>query len=235
MKFSPLAILTVLLATSASFAEPAPEQLPTPDADSQPAAAVEQDEGPAGDEHNTDDTEAAEAEAGSDDTTPAGVEKKTPPLTPVSEQDPFGALMRLVGSMIIVLGVIIAGAFFSRRMLDRMRVHGGRERLVNVRQVVGLGARKQVFVLDAGPHTLIIGSSGDSMRLLAKLPRYEHQSAFAADDTEQVGEATPAIDTNAWAAGDRAANVKHPSTLRDTFASVLKKLHPGGAKPGEAS
>jgi len=245
VKLSSLAILTIILAASVSFAEPAAEHIAPLAVDSQSAAPAEQTEQHSLDELDTDKTaevegevstepEAeAEAEAESNETAAGTDSKKTPPLAPVNEQDPFGALIRLVGSMIIVLGLIVAAAFISRRMLNRMRVHSSRQRMVNVSQVVALGAKKQVFVLEAGQHTLIIGSSGDSMRLLAKLPRYESQLPAAAG-SGNPGDSTPAVDTD-WDSSGQVGDINRSGALRDTFAAILKKLHPSGAKVREAS
>ena len=85
--------------------------------------------------------------------------------------DPFETLLRLVGSLAIVVGLIVGAALLSKKVFSRMRFGGGQARLLEVRQSVNLGSKRHVFVLSIGPSLLVVGASGDSMRLLAKLPK----------------------------------------------------------------
>lgn len=112
--------------------------------------------------------------------------------------DPFETLLRLLGSLAIVIGLIIGAALLSRKVFSRMRFGGGQARLLEVRQSVSLGGKRHVFVLSIGPSLLVVGAAGDAMRLLAKLPKevYDRPAADAPADAagfeHLVGEARSA-------------------------------------------
>lgn len=85
--------------------------------------------------------------------------------------DPFMTLVRLAASMAIVIGLIIGAAVVSKKALARMRFGQGPRKLLEVRQAVNLGGKRQVFVIEAGRHLLVVGAAGENMRLLARLPK----------------------------------------------------------------
>jgi len=96
--------------------------------------------------------------------------------------DPFETLLRLAGSLVIVVGLIIGAALLSKKVFSRMRFGGGQARLLEVRQSVNLGGKRYVFVLSIGPSLLVVGAAGENMRLLAKLPKEVYDRPNATDD-----------------------------------------------------
>ena len=93
---------------------------------------------------------------------------------PAAVPDPFESLLRLAGSMVIVVGLIVAAAYGARRLMARVRI-GGPRRMIQVRQAINLGGKRQVYALEVGPSLLVIGAAGDQMRLLARLPKADCQ------------------------------------------------------------
>ena len=85
--------------------------------------------------------------------------------------DPFSSLVRLAASMAIVIGLILGAAFATKKLFARARFSGSQDNPLHIRQTVGLGAKRQVFVFEIGESMLVVGASGEGMRLLAKLPR----------------------------------------------------------------
>jgi len=114
----------------------------------------------------------------------AGAE--TPAAPPV---DPFGALVKLTASMAVVTGLIVASAYGAKRLLSRSRLAGGQNKVLAVRQVLTVGTRRQVFVLECAGRLLVVGASGDSMRLLATLPDSAGSEADAAAFGAMLSEA----------------------------------------------
>ena len=97
--------------------------------------------------------------------------------------DPFETLIRLVASMVVVLGLIVGAAFFGRKLFARMRLGVGPARLIQIRQAINLGGKKQIVLLEIGPSVLVVGTSADSVRLLAKLPKRECEPPAGATTT----------------------------------------------------
>ena len=97
--------------------------------------------------------------------------------------DPFATLIRLVASMVVVLGLIVGAAFFGRKLFARMRLGVGPARLMQIRQAINIGGKKQIVLLEIGPSVLVVGTSADSVRLLAKLPKRECEPPAGATAT----------------------------------------------------
>lgn len=89
---------------------------------------------------------------------------------PAGPPDPFASLIRLAGSMVVVVGLIIGAALLTRKFLARARFGSTQDKLLHVHQVLSLGGKRQIFVLDVGSDMLVIGAAGDNIRLLTKLP-----------------------------------------------------------------
>ena len=90
--------------------------------------------------------------------------------TPAEPPDPFASLIRLAGSMVVVIGLIIGAALLTKKFLERARFGAPQDKLLRVHQVLSLGGKRQIFVLDVGSDMLVVGAAGDNMRLLTKLP-----------------------------------------------------------------
>ncbi|NQT20819.1 MAG: flagellar biosynthetic protein FliO [Planctomycetes bacterium] len=88
---------------------------------------------------------------------------------PPGPPDPLDSLFRLAGSMAIVIGLIVAAALATKKLLARARFGTGQDKLLRVHQVLNLGGKRQVFVLDVGTDMLVVGAAGDNMRLLTRL------------------------------------------------------------------
>ena len=96
---------------------------------------------------------------------------------PAPSPDPFASLIRLAGSMAIVIGVILGAALLTKKLFARARSALGPDRVLRVHQTESLGAKRQIYVLDIGETMLVVGAAGDSMRLLAKLPKTACETA----------------------------------------------------------
>ena len=79
--------------------------------------------------------------------------------------------MRLAGSMVVVVGLIVGGAYAAKKIFARVRLGGGPRKLMQVRQAINLGGKKQIFALEIGQSVLVVGAAGDSLRLIAKIPK----------------------------------------------------------------
>jgi flagellar biogenesis protein FliO len=89
--------------------------------------------------------------------------------TPAEPPDPFASLVRLAGSMVVVIGLILAAALVTKKFLERARFGAAQDKLLRVHQVLSLGGKRQIFVLDVGSDMLVVGAAGDNIRLLTKL------------------------------------------------------------------
>jgi len=98
---------------------------------------------------------------------------------PAPSPDPFASLIRLAGSMAIVIGVILGAALLTKKLFARARSALGPDRTLRLHQTESLGAKRQIYVLDVGETMLVVGAAGDSMRLLAKLPKPACETADA--------------------------------------------------------
>ena len=73
--------------------------------------------------------------------------------------------------MVIVVGLIVGGAYAVKKFYARVRLGGGPRKLMQVKQAINLGGKKQLFALEVGQSVLVIGAAGDSMRLIARIPK----------------------------------------------------------------
>ena len=101
---------------------------------------------------------------------------------PPAPADPFTSLIRLVGSMVLVIGLILAAAFVTKKVFAKARFRGGQNKLLRVQQTESLGGRRQILVLDVGESMLVVGAAGDNMCLLAKLPKSACETPDAPGD-----------------------------------------------------
>ncbi|MHC5083155.1 MAG: FliO/MopB family protein [Planctomycetota bacterium] len=80
--------------------------------------------------------------------------------------DARGALIKQLFTMIAFVAVIGVGAwFFCKKMACNWT--GGKGKNINVTETVSLGPRKLVHIVQIGSKQLLIGSTGDNIRLLA--------------------------------------------------------------------
>ena len=73
--------------------------------------------------------------------------------------------------MAIVLGLVVGAGWVARRFYSRLHLGRGPRRLAAVRQAISLGGKRQIVLLEVGSSVLVVGAAGDSMRLLAKIPK----------------------------------------------------------------
>ena len=139
--------------------------------------------------------------------------------------DPFESLLRLAGSMVIVVGLIVAAAYGARKLMARVRIAGPR-RLMLVRQAINLGGKRQVYALEIGPSVLVIGAAGDQMRLLARLPKTDCEPEVGAGPS-----ACPGRDTCDRSGRGSAPTPAEQDAPAATFDNLLNLA--GGQTPGE--
>lgn len=95
-------------------------------------------------------------------------QKETVPLDNHNLDDLHGQLIKqliVMAAFIAVVGFIVW--WFARRYSRGLL--GGKGRLITVADTVPLGPRKMVHILHVGSRKLLVGSTADSIRLLADI------------------------------------------------------------------
>jgi flagellar protein FliO/FliZ len=77
--------------------------------------------------------------------------------------DLVGASLRMVGGLLVVLGLLGLVAWFSRRFRIGQRLRGG---VIEVTSGLSLGAREKVVLLRVGTEQVLVGVSPAGMRTL---------------------------------------------------------------------
>jgi flagellar protein FliO/FliZ len=119
---------------------------------------------------------------------------------------PSGGLLRLVLSLALVLGAVVACAWLMRRLRG---IGGGGSRAIEVLAQASLGARERAVLVRVGGHELLLGVASGSVRTLLVL-----------GDTVAI--AADAAESQAAGAGPASGGVSAASP--PAFATAFKTL-----------
>lgn len=84
-----------------------------------------------------------------------------------------GEWLRMMGSLVLVLVMLLATLWFWRWLQRRSMHAGGRHTQLQVQESLMLGARQKVALLRAGPLHVLVGVSPSGMTTLAQWPAAE--------------------------------------------------------------
>ena len=161
-----LTSVVVMGALGAAAAIPAPPRAGTTATD-----GTRQVSGPAG--------LGEEAKTASDGTK---ADRKARRARPTPPRTDAGSLMRSFGALVVVLGLIFAGAILAGRLLRRARLRPAGDKVLELIDVLPLGTKGQVYVVQAYDRRLVIGCAGEAMNVLAEF------------DDEELAETPPEFD-----------------------------------------
>ena len=85
--------------------------------------------------------------------------------------DPFPSLLKMISSLLLVLGIILLCAYGARRFLRSRFSHWKRESLIQVLSTTYLGSKKEISVIEVGQEYLVVGVTPNRISLLARLKR----------------------------------------------------------------
>jgi flagellar protein FliO/FliZ len=122
---------------------------------------------------------------------------------------PTGGLLRVVLSLALVLGAVVASAWLMRRLRG---ISGGGNRGIEVLAQASLGARERAVLVRVGGHELLLGVASGSVRTLLVLG---DSVAIAADTA-----ARRAADSVPAAGGAHAAT---PTSFATAFRTLLAR------------
>jgi flagellar protein FliO/FliZ len=91
------------------------------------------------------------------------------PLQPLPSSSFGAALIRMLGSLAIVVAIFFAGAWLFRN-LHRFRAQNAPQRRLQVFEARSLGARQTLYVVGFDQQRMLIGSSPQGLTLIAHLP-----------------------------------------------------------------
>ncbi|WP_034641508.1 flagellar biosynthetic protein FliO [Chitinilyticum aquatile] len=89
----------------------------------------------------------------------------------------FAAMLQVALALVIVLGLIVVGAWLMRRFSLLPRAANGQLRVVSG---VMVGTRERVVIVELGETWLVLGVTGEQVNLLHTLPRPDHADSPAA-------------------------------------------------------
>ena len=86
-----------------------------------------------------------------------------------------GEWLRMMGSLVLVLVMLLATLWFWRWLQKRSMQTGGRHAQLQVQESLMLGARQKVALLRAGPLHVLVGVSPTGITTLAQWPATQDQ------------------------------------------------------------
>ena len=121
-----------------------------------------------------------------------------------------GSLAQMVGSLILVIGIILVLYYFASRFL-KLPQGGASSRYIRVVETRHLAPKKSLLLVEVGGEYLLLSSSGDGVSFLRKIEMLE--------EIEVVEE--------------RNFATLLPGQLRDKLRTFAGELPIGGARLGE--
>jgi flagellar biosynthetic protein FliO len=103
----------------------------------------------------------------------------------------WGSLVRLMGSLCIVLAVLFAGVWFLRYW-QRMAARSGARPQLRVVESRSLGQRQAIYLVECGQQRFLIGGSAGGLNLLSALPAAPEASGEPAPVPASASGARPA-------------------------------------------
>lgn len=121
-------------------------------------------------------------------------------------------IARLLGSLVIVIGLIVVTAVVFKRLLGRSKLAPGGG-LIEVVQTMPLGGKRRIYLVKVAGRVLVVGAAGDNLSTLTELP-----------EADIVAEAETVQD--ALSEPDETADEETPPRPKTAskFAGVLKTL-----------
>ncbi|MFQ5587609.1 MAG: flagellar biosynthetic protein FliO [Nitrospiria bacterium] len=83
--------------------------------------------------------------------------------------DPFASLVKMISSLLLVLGLILAVAFGARRFLRSRFSRWQGDPLIQVISTAYLGPKKEVSIIEVGRQYLVVGVTPNHISLLTHL------------------------------------------------------------------
>jgi flagellar biosynthetic protein FliO len=81
--------------------------------------------------------------------------------------DPIELLFRMMGGLIIVIALMMAVFYLSKRVLPKLNKNSGKE--IQILETTMLGPRKYLHVIKVANQRLLLGSTNDRINMLAHL------------------------------------------------------------------
>jgi len=83
--------------------------------------------------------------------------------------DPFTSLIKMISSLLLVLGLILALAYGTRRFLRSRFSRWQTAPLVQVLSTAYLGPKKEISIIEVGQQYLVVGVTPHQISLLTRL------------------------------------------------------------------
>lgn len=93
-----------------------------------------------------------------------------------------GELLRMTGSLVLVLGLVVGTLWFWRWLQQRNLHRSGRSAQLRIEESLMLGARQKVVLLRAGPLQVLVGISPTGVTALAQWPATDGQVPGLGED-----------------------------------------------------
>ena len=86
----------------------------------------------------------------------------------IASPDMISTALKMLSSLAVILGALLGLFYLARRMLNRDAVVGG-EKLVKVLANTYMGAKKSIALVEIPGAVLVLGVTGESINLLARI------------------------------------------------------------------
>ncbi len=83
--------------------------------------------------------------------------------------DPFSSLVKMISSLLLVLGLILAVAFGAKRFMRSRFSRWQNAPLIQVISTTYLGPKREVSVIEVGEQYLVVGVTPNQISLLTRL------------------------------------------------------------------
>ncbi|MFQ5597175.1 MAG: flagellar biosynthetic protein FliO [Nitrospiria bacterium] len=85
--------------------------------------------------------------------------------------DPFSTLVKMISSLLFVLGIIALMAYIGRRFLSTKFRRWGAQPLIQVVSTTYLGPKREISVIEVGQERLVIGVTPQHISFITRLER----------------------------------------------------------------
>ena len=91
------------------------------------------------------------------------------PLVAPSLPDAGVSMIRVIGALVLVIGIFLGGVWFFKNW-QRLAIHRGHAPKLNVLETRSLGGRQAIFVVGYDRERFLISSSPNGVNLISHLP-----------------------------------------------------------------
>jgi len=110
----------------------------------------------------------------------------TSPITPALPTPDMGvSLLRVMGALVLVLGIFLAGVWLFRNW-QRLAVRRGRAPKLNVLEIRSLGGRQSIYVVGYEQERFLLASSPAGVNFLTHLPGAGNEETSASEAKPQM-------------------------------------------------